>query len=225
MVASKALTWQGTDVYVGDGTVEGTFAFVAVSGETPAKITRSTGSFIDDGLAVGDMIKTDDADNLGPFIISSVVALELELVEPYDVVEAATAGAVVLSKFIPLGEIKGTSGLGGGTAAVIPATHNRSTAIEKRKGLPDPGQMTVPANMLLADRGQKRIAELWRLPDPEEFILVYPADAANAGFRGREEFEALVMSQPKEGEVDGLWSISTALELTGEITTIAPPEA
>lgn len=224
MAVSKSLTWQGTDVYVKDGTVSGSFAFEAVDGSTPAKITRSTGSFVTDGLVAGDLIKTDVA-NAGPFIIDTVVALELTLVEPYAAVTDATAATVVLTKFIPLGEIKGTSGLGGGTAAVIPATHNRSSAIEKKKGLPDSGQMTVPANLLLADRGQQRIAELWALPDPEDFILVYAADAANSGYRSRAEFAALVMSQAQEGEVDGLWSISTALEITGAITYVRPPAA
>jgi hypothetical protein len=226
MTESKALTWQGTDVYVqAAANVTGSFALVAVSGETPAKITRATGSFITDGLAVGDLIKTSNATYPDPYIISAVAALELELVEPYDALGDVAAATLTLYPFIPLGEIKGTSGLGGGSAAVIDATHNRSTAIEKRKGLPDSGQMNVPANLLLADRGQQRIAELWASPNPADFILVYAPDEANADFRSREEFAALVMSQPKEGEVNGLWSISTALELTGPITTIRPPAA
>src|SRR3990172_8733381 len=48
-----------------------------------------------------------------------------------------------------------TTGDGPGrAAAVIPVTHWKSTAIEKRMGLPDEGQFTFEVNCVFADAGQ-----------------------------------------------------------------------
>ena len=56
--------------------------------------------------------------------------------------------------FFEVGEVTDFTGPGG-SAAVIDVTHLKSTAKEKRMGLPDEGQFTFNVNLVPLDNGQR----------------------------------------------------------------------
>ncbi len=211
--STRAIAWQGTDLYVRDKTITVLAAFTAAenSPEAPARITRTTGSFITDGFKVGDMITTGATGNRGPFAVYEVAAGYMELLQPFgdqSVVDLTPAASTQVHRFIPLGEFKETSGLGDGQAQEIPATFNRSSAVTVKKGVPDFGSITTSGNLIPSDRGQRRCMELWLSPDEEHFVLFYRDSS-------RREILAYVMNFGESGEVDGLLSFAMTLRVNG----------
>lgn len=115
--------------------------------------------------------------------------------------------------FTAIGEVKGIDGPGGG-AAVIDVTHLGSSRREKRKGIPDGGQVTITANRVFGNAGQVAMIAAEASPDPYNFKITYPNTETVI-------FEALVMEFREGSQVDGVVELSMTLEVTGEITRSA----
>jgi hypothetical protein len=189
--------------------LKSTGTYTGVQG-TPDTITRATGSFVDDGFAVGDKIWTSQADpNDGPFTLSAVAALTLTITETS---LTGWAGATTtIYGDVPVGEMTDFDGPGG-SASVIDVSHLLSTRREKRMGLPDEGQFTFNMNFVPGDRGQVRVRKD-RAARTEQTFRLYLTDADDSYL----EFNAFVLEFSNSGGVDDKVGGSVTLEITGEV--------
>jgi hypothetical protein len=206
MIMSLAIETQGCLLV---RVLKSTGTYTGVQG-TPDTITRSTGSFVDDGFLVGDTIRTSQADpNDGPFTLSAVAALTLTLVETS--LTGWTAATTTISGDCPIGEMTSYTGPGG-SASVINVSHLQSTRQEKRMGLPDEGQFTFDINFIPGDRGQIRVRQD-RIARTEQTFRLYLTDVAESYL----EFNAFVLGFEIAGAVDDKVSGSVTLEITGAV--------
>lgn len=202
-MTSQAVTGQGMDIYV--KVVEtATIQFIA----STKKLTRTVGSWLDKGLAVGQAITTSDASNL---IVGNITVLSaLEITVDGTVVDSA-AGVDTVTSRARIGEIQSFDGPGG-AANIIDVSSLDSTAKEKRVGLQDEGQFKISGNLVWSDPGQISLRELRRLARVGLFEVVYTDPAATTA-----SFDGLVQEWTTSGGVDDVLHYSSTIEITGPV--------
>jgi len=120
-------------------------------------------------------------------------------------------GTITPLEWIEIGEVVSHDGPGG-SAAVYETTHLRSTAKEKKVGLPDEGQLTLAVNWCLAtDHGQQEASEARKDRTEKNFKLTF-SDLSTASFKG------YVLGMSASGAVDDKVSGSITIEITGAVT-------
>ena len=206
---SKAIRTEGTQVDITLDTGAIALVFVA-AGRT---ITRSDsgGSFVADGFVVGQPVTTSSATNAGPFTVSAVTATELTVAEA--VVDESVSAAVLAT--IEIGEVKDFN-QGGAAAAVRQVTHLKSVAVEKRKGLPDGGNMSLTLNRIFSDIGQQTVWAARASRKAFGFQITFIDASAMA-------FKAFVTEFGTSGGVDADVQGSIQVDITGEVTVTPAP--
>jgi len=120
-------------------------------------------------------------------------------------------GTITPLDWIEIGEVVSHDGPGG-SAAVYETTHLRSTAKEKKVGLPDEGQLTLAINWCLkTDLGQQEASEARKARTEKNFKLTF-SDDSTASFSG------YVLGMSASGAVDDKVSGSITIEITGAVT-------
>lgn len=123
----------------------------------------------------------------------------------------AANGTITPLAWVEIGEVVSHDGPGG-SAAVYETTHLRSTAKEKKVGLPDEGQLTLAINWCLAtDSGQQAASEARKDRTEKNFKLTF-SDLSTASFKG------YVLGMSASGAVDDKVSGSITIEITGAVT-------
>ena len=206
---SKAIRTEGTQIDITLDTGDLALTFAAAS----KTITRSDsgGSFVADGFVVGQTITTTSPTNAGPFTVAAVTAGELTVAETV-AEENATAA---LQATIEIGEIKDFN-QGGAAAAVRQVTHLKSTAVEKRKGLPDGGNMSLTLNRIFSDIGQQTVWAARASRKAFGFQVTFIDASAMA-------FNAFVTEFGTSGGVDADVQGSIQVDITGEVTITPAP--
>lgn len=115
--------------------------------------------------------------------------------------------------FTEVKEIKNFSGFDG-QASVIDVTHLGSTAKEKLKGLLDNGAFSIDVNHLPSDAGQK----LMRVARADSGTTALKTFKMTLSDTSTVDFQAVVLSNPINGGVDGVVDGSFALEISGDLT-------
>ena len=205
---SRAIRTEGTQVDI----LLDTGALAGLEFASPGRtITRSDpgGSFIHDGFVVGQSITTTSAGNAGPLTITAVTATVLTVAET---LSQETVDAAVQAT-IRIGEVKDFN-QGGSAASVRQVTHLGSTAVEKRKGLPDGGNMTLTLNRIFSDVGQQTIWAARASREDFGFQVAF-VDASTMAFRG------FVTEFSTTGGVDSDVEGSVQIDITGEVTITA----
>jgi hypothetical protein len=112
--------------------------------------------------------------------------------------------------FHTIAEVKGFSGLGGGSATVIDVTHFLSTSKEKKLGFADQGTMSIDLNFVPTDvLGQQVLETLRRTGAARNFRLTM-TDGTIANLSG------LVKTFAKTAATDDIWRATVDLEVSGE---------
>jgi len=122
------------------------------------------------------------------------------------------------TSYSPIAEVSSFSGIGGGSASVIDATHLKSAAKEKKVGLPDEGQVSLEMNYIPADVGQIAL-KTSRASQAEIDIKIELNDGSTSGTTW--EFKAYVLSFGKGGGIDDVIKASANLEISGAVTETA----
>ena len=123
----------------------------------------------------------------------------------------AGTGTITPLEWVEIGEVVSHDGPGG-SAAVYETTHLRSTAKEKKVGLPDEGQLTLAVNWCLAtDSGQQAASEARKDRTEKNFKLTF-SDLSTASFKG------YVLGMSASGAVDDKVSGSITIEITDAVT-------
>lgn len=115
--------------------------------------------------------------------------------------------------FVKIGGVKSVTGLGSGQAAVIDVTTLDSVRKEKRKGLPDEGQVSVGLNWDGQDAGQILLEAARIDPEPAKFEV----EMSNGTTK---TFDALVLQFGLDANVDAVYDSTATLEVTGAIATV-----
>jgi len=213
-MTTQAKTTKGIVVAIREHKSTGAAAITLQFTAATKKIARTTGSFVDDGFTVGSRIYTDQADNLGPFTIAAVSALEITVEEA--VVDAGGSPAITGKVFqdLDIGEVFTHDGPGG-SAEIIDASHYGSTAREKLLGIPDEGQFTIEMNRIAGDAGQKQLRTNRKAQTLTKFRVIFDE---TAGANDEARFEAYVLNFSTSGSVDERQTASVALEISGLVT-------
>lgn len=112
--------------------------------------------------------------------------------------------------YVSLGEVKAMDGPGG-EAAVLDATHSRSTAKEKLMGLPDEGQIQFTVNYLSGDSGQDEFLEARAAQALRDFKVTFPNGELLL-------FQGYAKGHKISGQVDQVVSATLTVEITGPVT-------
>lgn len=204
---SSAIVGQGTTIESPGAAITVATQFIAAT----KKLTRTTGSWITDGILVGHTITTNDSLNPGPFTVSVVTALDITVVET--VVDVASASKITTPSMF-LGEITGFNGPGG-SATVIDVTTLESTAKEKRMGLPDEGQFQIDFNFVpsgVAGAGQKFLRDKRTALAETDFVVTFTDTVPTTA-----TFSGYVLEFSIQGAVDDKVSGSATIEITGAV--------
>lgn len=119
--------------------------------------------------------------------------------------------------FFDVGEMVDFSGPGG-SAAVIDVTHLKSTAKEKRMGLPDEGQFTFNINLVPSDNGQRHAYKARadrRLTNFKLSLTDTPTTILT--------FAAFVLEFTISGGVDDKIPAALTLEISGSVAGFPAP--
>lgn len=191
--------------------VNGSFAFVATS----KTITRSTGSFITDGVLPGQAIETDKVSNPGPFTVVTATATVITVSET--VVDAA-ASAVQLTMFQEVGELRSCD-TPSSERDEIEMTHLKSKGKEFKLGLADGGSIAGECNFVTDDPGQKILRVAKNEKAARKFRISFPAYTENGvlykGYRWK--FSALVKDGRAPVAVNDRVPFNFTLRVTGDI--------
>jgi len=123
----------------------------------------------------------------------------------------AANGTITPLAWVEIGEVVSHDGPGG-SAAVYETTHLRTTAKEKKIGLPDEGQLTLAINWCLeTDLGQQAASNARKARTEKNFKLTF-SDDSTATFSG------YVLGLSASGAVDDKVSGSITIEITGAVT-------
>lgn len=214
---SGAIETQGTKLGVQSVTGSVSVTFNA----STYKIIRATGDFTTD-YSIGMLITTSDTDNLGPYYISAVSALEITVTGDADGTVAvmttdAVAASFTLTGYKAVGEITDFSGPGG-SAAVIDTSSLDSTRREKLMGLPDEGQVTFSMNYVPGNAGQIAFRAARSSRAETNFIIVL-SNATTIALPTNETFAGFALEFSKTGAVDDKMTASATIEITGAVTT------
>ncbi|KQO53365.1 phage tail tube protein [Sphingomonas sp. Leaf257] len=106
--------------------------------------------------------------------------------------------------------VNSSSGLGGGSAAVIDTTDFDSTAKEKSMGLPDEGQCSIGMIFMPKDAGQLAMRAARGTRAATKFRITL-ADGT------KYDFTAYVLTFERTGEQDDVVKASSNLEITGSV--------
>jgi hypothetical protein len=112
--------------------------------------------------------------------------------------------------YVALGEVKAMDGPGG-EAAVLDATHSRSTAKEKLMGLPDEGQIQLTVNYLSGDAGQDEFLEARAAQQLRDFKITFPGGELLL-------FQGYAKGHKISGQVDQIVTATLTVEITGPVT-------
>lgn len=102
----------------------------------------------------------------------------------------------------------------GGSASVIDASHLKSTAREKRMGLPDEGQFSLSVNWIPTDTGQSAVRTARSNRSLKGFRITY-TDAAGT----IQTFNGYVLQFSSSGSVDAKVDGSITIEISGAVST------
>jgi predicted secreted protein len=203
---SNAIESQGTKfqrVITTGGNISVTYAS---AGKT---ITRTVGSFIDDGFEVGHVVDTTSGTNPGPFTVNTRTATVLTVDE-----SVTDEGPVdnTITADVDVAEIISFTGPGG-AASVIDDTHLASTAREKRMGLPDEGQISLEMN-LVPDNSQHLGLKDDRNNRTKRAFKIILTDTGNMEL----SFSGYVLNFSIAGAVDDVVKASIVIEIDGAVT-------
>jgi hypothetical protein len=205
---SKAITSQGTAIR---GVVAATTSVAFATG--PNTITRTVGSWLTDGFAVGMAITSSDGANPTCGTVTAISATVLTVSATLSAVAAASK--TVTGKAL-IGEIKSFNGPGG-QAGDIDVTTLESTAKEFRRGLQDEGEISLECNFEPTDPGQIfcRVAraETGSPFGQRNFEIVFPNSPPTTL-----TFAAFVKGFAISGGVDDVNKLALALRVTGPVT-------
>jgi len=111
--------------------------------------------------------------------------------------------------YTTVGEVRGFSGLGGGSANEIDVTHFLSTAKEKRLGFADQGTMSLDLNFVPTDAMQKQLEIVRRTGTPRNFRITL-SDGTKV------ELVGSVKTFAKNAATDDVWRGSVDITVSGE---------
>lgn len=120
------------------------------------------------------------------------------------------AGSDVFDAF---GEVMGVDGPGG-SADVIDATHFGSAFKEKLAGIPDEGQMTLRANLVLDDAGQLSARQARADGELRNIRVLFNSDDEP----NQMDFTAYVLNVNMSAQPNSKWDSTLTLEISGGIT-------
>lgn len=122
----------------------------------------------------------------------------------------AANGTLTPVEYTEVGEIVDFDGPGG-SAAVYSVTHLKSTAQEKRMGIPDEGQFTLNLNCVHTDLGQQAVAASRAARTKKNYRVTYSDSVTDS-------FAAYALTFSKSGGMDDKVARSLTLEITGQVT-------
>lgn len=113
---------------------------------------------------------------------------------------------------VAVAELKDFSGLGGGSAAILDATHLGSSSKEKLPGVKDEGSLKFTFNYVPTDAGQ--IAMLKARDDN----VVTDFELTIGGTKTKAALSGFVQTAEIMGGVDKIIELSVSVEVTGSVT-------
>lgn len=113
--------------------------------------------------------------------------------------------------FVEVGEVKDFSGLGGGSSAILDATHMGSSAKEKLVGVKDEGSVKFTMNYVANDAGQLAVMAARDANTVADFELTIGGTKTKAALSG------FVQTAEIMGGVDKINELSISIEITGSV--------
>ncbi|MGC5796953.1 phage tail tube protein [Sphingomonas sp. NFX23] len=113
--------------------------------------------------------------------------------------------------FVAVAELKDFSGLGGGSAAILDATHLGSNSKEKLPGVKDEGSLKFTFNYIEADPGQLAMLKARDDNTVTDFELTIGGTKVKAALSG------FVQTAEIMGGVDKINELSVSVEITGSV--------
>lgn len=192
---------------------------VAVSFDSATKkMSRATGSWITDGIKVGDTLFTTDASNPGPLTVSAVVALDVTFAEAVVTVASANKTITAFTKVSEVVKIDTPEQQTGD----IDVTNLESTAKEYKNSLPDGGTIAGEGNFVPDDIGQQLLMQLRGESEPRAMKIIVPPDADSSGYMWG--FDGLVKSAKNDIAVDSKVNFQFSIRVSGAVTeTVLAP--
>lgn len=204
---------QGTKLEISGKTGDAVTTMTAKAGY-PTILTKAN-----HGLSNGDVGTLSEFAGAGAALMNNEVVIVRYVTDDTFAVAIDTTGKTLTEalgtitplEWVEIGEVVSHDGPGG-SAAVYETTHLRSTAKEKKIGLPDEGQLTLAVNWCLAtDVGQQEASEARKARTEKDFKLTF-SDDSTASFKG------YVLGLSASGAVDDKVSGSITIEITGAVT-------
>ena len=116
--------------------------------------------------------------------------------------------------FNAVGNVTGLSGLQGGQTTVIPVSNLSSTRVEKKIGLPDEGQLQVEVNLKPGETTGQDAMNTARTAKTLKNFRITLSDSPATVF----DFAGYVTTAGAAAQVDGVWTRSYTVEITGAVT-------
>lgn len=157
--------------------VSGSFSFTTSTNV----IARTAGSFVTDGINIGDTLYSDAADvpNQGPLTVTAVTTLSVTVAET---LTTHAAAAINLTDYVKVSEVISMN-TPSGEPAEIDMTHLRSPVKQFRNGLRDEGSITGQMNFIGADPGQLILRAMAKESAPRTVRITLPAQDGFDGYR------------------------------------------
>lgn len=203
--AADTILFQGTTIAVFDKSITVSVSFDAAT----KKIVRASGSFITDGVSVGQFLTVENSttNKRRCAQVTAVSALELTL----DAAMLTAASASVLIRlFNPAALITGFDGPDTSNPR-IDVSHSLSTGREYKPGLQDNGSFSFQGNTVRDDAGFIALKTLQRDRLNADFLV---ADGDRLGFQ---RFNGGVESLSRAGQLDGAITFDASLFVSGAV--------
>ena len=208
-----AIEAQGTKLEI-SGTTGDAVTPMTVTVGYPTILTKASHGLSNGDVGTLSAFSGDDAALMNSKVVIVRYATENTFAVAIDTTGAdltSENGTITPLEWVEIGEVVSHDGPGG-SAAVYETTHLRSTAKEKKVGLPDEGQLTLAVNWCLAtDSGQQAASVARKDRTEKNFKLTFSDDSTA-------EFTGYVLGLSASGAVDDKVSGSITIEITGAVT-------
>jgi predicted secreted protein len=190
-------------------TLNRTFPLTVSASSTTSAFVRAAGSWVTDGVKVGMVVSSDDAENVASYTVTAVSATDMTVTPA--ITADASAESIIFTFLVPIGEITNFDGPGG-TNSEIDVTSMDSTSREFRNGLRDSGEVTLEMNFVPGNVGQVDLrTQQAETNTPGSYVMIL-SDATEISF------SAFVREFSISGAVDDKVSASVTLRVTGDVT-------
>lgn len=159
---------------------------------------RDTGSFITDGIKVGNVIYPGTPENPGPLTVKTVGALSIVFADDDDVEDESNV-AMEATVYVKVGEVTSLN-TPEGQPSEIDMTHLESEVREFRNGLRDEGSISGEMNFIPDDQGQEILREMQSESTDRSCRITIPPGDGYVGYRWT--FNALGRAMPVALGVD-----------------------